>query len=103
MVHGVRRRVLFIATGILVVGGVFVAILVFPTRYRCNGDDLTFTTSRSFAEETCATGITGDVVADRRLAPRAAVIATVVFSATILLRIVSDDAADGSSSEASQP
>jgi len=103
MVHGVRRRVLFIATGILVIGGVFVAVLVFPTRYRCHGDDLTFTTSQSFAEETCATGVTGDVVADRRLAPRAAVIVTVMFSATVLLRIASNDPSDDAPGEASRP
>lgn len=88
------RRALFVATGIVVVAGLAFALLAFPTRYKCLGDDLTFTTSKTFAEHTCVSGVTGDVVADNRIAPRAAILAVVVIAATILLRVATRDSDD---------
>jgi hypothetical protein len=99
-VRGVPRRVLLVAAGVVIVIGVVAALLVFPTRYRCNGDDLTFTTSKAFAEQACATGVTGDVVADQRLGPRAGVIAAALLWATVLLRIASDEGVDRRGDEA---
>lgn len=88
------RRALFVLTGIVVVAGLAFALLAFPTRYSCLGDDLTFTTSKTFAEQTCVSGVTGDVVADLRIAPQATILAVVVIVATILLRVATRDSDD---------
>ncbi len=85
------------------VAGLCVAFFVFPTRYRCNGDDLTFTTSKAFAEDICPTGVTGDVVADQRLAPRLAVLAVVLVWAAVFLRLASDERFGRSTSPAKGP
>jgi hypothetical protein len=106
MVHGVRRRVLFIVAGVVVVAGICVAFVVFPTRYGCDGDDLTFTTSRAFAERTCGAGVRGlvppmQVVADLRLGPRLLVAAAVLFVASILLRVASQERIEAAERQAS--
>ena len=86
-----RRRVLFALCAVIVLAALVGALVVFPTRYKCNGDDLTFTTSRAFAEQVCATGVTGPVVADLRLAPRAGVLAIAFVSVAWLLRLATED------------
>ncbi len=100
-----RRRVLFFAAGVVVVAGLSVAFLVFPTRYSCEGDDFTFTTSHAFAEQTCGAGVRGlvpptQVVADMRLGPRLLVAAAVLFVASILLRVASQEGNNGSERQA---
>jgi len=105
MVHGVRRRVFFIAASVVVIAGLCLAFLVFPTRYSCEGDDFTFTTSRASAEHTCGAGVKGlvpptQVEADLRLGPRLLIAAAVLFVASILLRVASQEGNDGSERQA---
>ena len=88
------------------VAGLCVAFFVFPTRYSCDGDDFTFTTSRAFAEHTCGTGVKGlvpskAVVEDLRLGPRLLVAAAVLFVASILLRVASQERIEGAERQAS--
>jgi hypothetical protein len=76
----------------LLVAAVVVALLAFPARYRCVGDDLTFTTSEAFAEQTCTKGDSPPgVERDPRIAPRLAVIAGAIILSTILLRFASSE------------
>jgi hypothetical protein len=82
---------LFALCAVIVLAAIVGALVVFPTRYKCNGDDLTFTTSQAFAEQTCPTGVTGPVVADHRLAPRAGVLVIAFISVAWLLRLATED------------
>ena len=89
-----RRRALIALAVAVVIAGVIVAFVVFPTRYGCNDGAGTFTTSASFAESACgstATRFPADsaVVADQRLVPRAAVALIVVIAVTVLFRFAS--------------
>ena len=85
-----RRALIALAVG-LVVAGVVVAVVVFPTRYGCAG---TFTTSASFAATACGSTATrfvtdSTVVKDQRLVPRAVVAVLVVIGVLVLLRLAS--------------
>ena len=89
-----RRRALIALAVTLVVVGVIVAVVVFPTRYGCNDGAGTFTTSASFAETACGSTATrfvtdSEVVTDHRLVPRAVVALIVVIAVTVLLRFAS--------------
>jgi hypothetical protein len=93
----VRRRALIALAVALVVAGVIVAVVVFPTRYGCNDGAGTFTTSASVAESACGSTATrfvtdSAVVADQRLVPRAAVALVVVIAVVMLLRFASTGA-----------
>ena len=89
-----RRRALIALAVALVVAGLVVAVVVFPTRYGCNDGAGTFTTSASFVETACGSTATrfvtdSAVVTDQRLEPRAAVALMVIIAVTVLLRFAS--------------
>lgn len=89
-----RRRALIALAVVLVVAGMIVAVVVFPTRYGCNDGAGTFTTSASFAESACGSTATrfvtdSAVVSDQRLVPRAAIAVIVLIGVTVLLRFAS--------------
>ncbi len=89
-----RRRALIALAVVLVVAGMTVAVVVFPTRYGCNDGAGTFTTSASFAESACGSTATrfvtdSAVVSDQRLVPRAAIAVIVLIGVTLLLRFAS--------------
>lgn len=88
-----RRAVLALAVA-LVVAGVIVSVVVFPTRYGCNDGAGTFTTSALAAESACGSTATrfvtdSAVVTDQRIGPRAAVALLVVIAIAVLLRFAS--------------
>jgi len=90
----VRRRALIALAMVLVLAGVVVALVVFPTRYGCNDGAGTFTTSPSIAASACGSTATrfvtdSAVVSDQRLVPRAAIAVIVVVGVLVLLRFAS--------------
>lgn len=89
-----RRRALIALAVVLVLAGVIVAIVVFPTRYGCNDGSGAFTTSASLAASACGSTATrfvtdSAVVTDQRLVPRAAIAVLVVIGVLMLLRFAS--------------
>jgi len=87
----VRRRLLRILAGAVVVAGVLVCVLVFPTRYGCNDGAGTFTTSAAVAYASCGSTATrfvtdASVVTDQRIVPRAIVAVVVVAALVVLFR-----------------
>ena len=73
----------------IVVAGVAVCILAFPTRHGCNDGAGTFTTSEAVAQASCGSTATRfvtdpSVVTDQRIVPRA-VVAVVAVAALVLL------------------
>ncbi len=89
-----RRRALIALAVVLVVAGMIVAVVVFPTRYGCNDGAGTVTTSASFAESACGSTATrfvtdSAVVSDQRLVPRAVIAVIVLIGVTVLLRFAS--------------
>ncbi len=89
-----RRPALIALAVVLVVAGMIVAVVVFPTRYGCNDGAGTFTTSASFAESACGSTATrfvtdSAVVSDERLVPRAVIAVIVLIGVTVLLRFAS--------------
>ena len=94
-----RRGLLLALAVAIVLGGVAVCVLVFPTRYGCNDGAGTFTTSAAVAEASCRSTATrfvtdSTVVADQRVAARAAVAVVAVAALVLLFRLVGRPGAD---------
>ncbi len=86
-----RRRAIYALSAVVIIGALVAAVALFPTRYRCNGDDPTFTTSQTFAEQVCVTDVTGDVVADQRIGPRVAILVVAFVIVSFLVRLGSTE------------
>ena len=89
-----RRRALITLAVVLVIAGMTVAVVVFPTRYGCNDGEGTFTTSASFAESACGSTATrfvtdSAVVSDQRLVQRVVIAVIVLIGVTVRLRFAS--------------
>ena len=87
-----RRGPLLALAVAIVVAGVAVCALVFPTRYGCNDGAGTFTTSAAVAEASCGSTATrfvtdSAVVADQRIVARAAVAVVAVAALVVLVRV----------------
>jgi hypothetical protein len=88
----VRRGLLIALAVAIVVAGVAVCVLAFPTRYGCNDGAGTFTTSAAVAESACGSTATrfvtdSAVVADQRVVARAAVAVVAVAALVLLFRL----------------
>jgi hypothetical protein len=88
-----RGLVVAIALGI-VITGIAICVLVFPTRYGCNDGAGTFTTSAAVAEAACGSTATrfvtdAAVVTDQRIPARALVAIAVIIALVVLLRLAS--------------
>ena len=87
-----RRGPLLALALAIVVAGVAVCLVVFPTRYGCNDGAGTFTTSAAVAEASCGSTATrfvtdSSVVADERIVARAAVAVVAVAALVLLFRL----------------
>ena len=87
-----RRGLLRVLAGAVVLAGVLVCVLVFPTRYGCNDGAGTFTTSAAVADASCGSTATRfvtdvSVVTDQRIVPRTAVAVVVVAALVVLFRV----------------
>ena len=87
-----RRGSLLALAVAIVVAGVAVCLMVFPTRYGCNDGAGTFTTSATTAEASCGSTATrfvtdSTVVDDQRIVARAAVAVVVVAALVLLFRL----------------
>ena len=87
-----RRGPLLALAIAIVVAGVAVCLVVFPTRYGCNDGAGTFTTSAAVAEASCGSTATrfvrdSSVVADERIVARAAVAVVAVAALVLLFRL----------------
>jgi len=88
----VRRGLLLALAVAMVVAGVAVCIVVFPTRYGCNDGGDTFTTSAAEAEASCGSTATrfvtdSTVVTDRRIVARAVVAVVTIAALVSLFRV----------------
>jgi hypothetical protein len=88
----VRRGLLLTLAGVIVVAGLLVCVLVFPTRYGCNDGAGTFTTLAAVADASCGSTATrfvtdASVVTDQRIVPRAAVAVVMIAALVVLFRV----------------
>ena len=86
------RGFLLAVAGTMVIAGVAVAVLVFPTRYGCADGTGPFTTSAPVAASFCGSTATrfptdSAVVTDERVVPRASIAVTVVAALALLFRL----------------
>jgi hypothetical protein len=104
----VRRGLLLVVAGTIVIAGIAITAVVFPTRYGCNDGSGAFTTSQAVAESACGSTAARfptdtSVVTDERVVPRAVTAVVVVAALALLLLLASRRDADTAPSGAWRP